>query len=136
MDASAIAAIRASQPPAPGRLAGTCIKPDAAIELMVSVEVPLVVDEVKLIELELSEHVGMSLSPDFEPATLQVRLTAPEKPPLPVTLIVEVDDEPGETDEGEAVVAVTPKLPLPLLLPVTVRVDGLELLEPKLPSPA
>jgi hypothetical protein len=96
----------ASTLPPIGLCFGKRISADAAVVFTVTLDVPLVADEDSVTELP-GMHVGMSTSPDFEPATEQLSVTVPEKPLLEDTVIVEVADPPGETLDGEAAAALT-----------------------------
>lgn len=68
---------------------GTKGMPAAAVVLIVSVAVPVVVVPVKLIGPP-TEHVGGSTAD--ERATLHESVTAPVNPPVPVAVMVEVPD--------------------------------------------
>lgn len=74
----------------------------------ITVEVALVVpDERTTGFVPVTAHVGMSVSPEIVPATVQLRVTEPEKPLVDETVMVELAEAPGETVEGLAVPAET-----------------------------
>jgi hypothetical protein len=75
----------------------------AAVVLTVSIEVP----EAFGTGFKLKAQVGAGLPP---PVTLQVSATAPVKPPVGATVIVEVADAPAETVAGDSAGAAIVKL--------------------------
>jgi hypothetical protein len=135
MQASANVALTPNHSGRIGPRVGTYITCDAAIVVQVSVDVPVVVPALSaIVPGALNEHAGESTAP-AGPVILELSVTVPANPPLPVAVTVVAAGDPGATliEVGFALTLNEPPPPPP---PETVMFCGVDLLGPKFPSPA